>query len=42
MSNAEVPPGASRRRSQNVCMLHAHVFPSQSPCGVPPFPCIPL
>ncbi|CAH1985899.1 unnamed protein product [Acanthoscelides obtectus] len=22
-------------------MLHAHVFPRQSPCGVPPFPCIP-
>ncbi|CAH1977800.1 unnamed protein product [Acanthoscelides obtectus] len=22
-------------------MLHAYVFPRQSPCGVPPFPCIP-
>ncbi|CAH1955697.1 unnamed protein product [Acanthoscelides obtectus] len=36
--------GTTRRisRSQNVCMLHAHVFPRQSPCGVPPFPCISL
>ncbi|CAH1982717.1 unnamed protein product [Acanthoscelides obtectus] len=23
-------------------MLHAHVFPCQSSCGVPPFSCIPL
>ncbi|CAH1982963.1 unnamed protein product [Acanthoscelides obtectus] len=23
-------------------MLHARVFPRQSPRGVPPFPCIPL
>ncbi|CAH1995125.1 unnamed protein product [Acanthoscelides obtectus] len=23
-------------------MLHGHVFPRQSPCGVPPLPCISL
>ncbi|CAH1980313.1 unnamed protein product [Acanthoscelides obtectus] len=22
-------------------MLHAHVLPRKSPCGVPPFPCVP-